>query len=97
MYTMQNAIKGSFMVNEPMVTEDYSQVIHVVSNVMDRLNVDHDCFDAIRATFPGGTIKGVPKLRCIEIIDELEPVACGPSTGSTGLDSTGFFPGPKLF
>jgi anthranilate/para-aminobenzoate synthase component I len=43
-----------------------------------------DCFDAIRAAFPGGTITGVPKVRCMEIIDELEPVSRGPYTGSIG-------------
>ncbi|MBF0564518.1 MAG: anthranilate synthase component I family protein [Nitrospirae bacterium] len=75
---------GSVNVNELMITEDYSHVIHIVSNVMGRLRGDCDCFDAIRATFPGGTITGVPKVRCMEIIDELEPVARGPYTGSVG-------------
>ncbi len=46
-----------------------------------------DCFDAIRATFPGGTITGVPKVRCMEIIDELEPVVRGPYTGAVGYIS----------
>ncbi len=71
-------------VDEFMITEDYSHVIHIVSNVKGSLAKGKDCFDAIRATFPGGTITGVPKVRCMEIIDELEPVTRGPYTGSIG-------------
>lgn len=71
-------------VDEFMITEDYSHVIHIVSNIKGALVQGKDCFDAIRATFPGGTITGVPKVRCMEIIDELEPVARGPYTGSAG-------------
>lgn len=71
-------------VDELMITEEYSHVIHIVSNVMGRIIKGRDCFDAIRATFPGGTITGVPKVRCMEIIDELEPVTRGPYTGSVG-------------
>ncbi|MBI4837693.1 MAG: anthranilate synthase component I family protein, partial [Nitrospirae bacterium] len=75
---------GSVFVDEFMVTEDYSHVIHIVSNVSGAIAKGKDCFDAIRAAFPGGTITGVPKVRCMEIIDELEPVARGPYTGSFG-------------
>jgi len=75
---------GSIEVDELMVTEDYSHVIHIVSNIRGRLASGKDCFDVIRAAFPGGTITGVPKVRCMEIIDELEPVARGPYTGSIG-------------
>ena len=75
---------GSVVVDELMVTEDYSHVIHIVSNVTGTLAKGRDSFDVIRATFPGGTITGVPKVRCMEIIDELEPVARGPYTGSVG-------------
>jgi aminodeoxychorismate synthase component I len=75
---------GSVHVDELMVTEDYSHVIHIVSNITGRLADGKDAFDVIRATFPGGTITGVPKVRCMEIIDELEPVARGPYTGSAG-------------
>ncbi len=75
---------GSVHVDELMVTEDYSHVIHIVSNVTGKLADGKDAFDVIRATFPGGTITGVPKVRCMEIIDELEPVARGPYTGSVG-------------
>ncbi|MBI4698684.1 MAG: anthranilate synthase component I family protein [Nitrospirae bacterium] len=75
---------GSVAVDEFMITEDYSHVIHIVSNIKGRIAGNKDCFDAIRAAFPGGTITGVPKVRCMEIIDELEPVARGPYTGSIG-------------
>jgi anthranilate/para-aminobenzoate synthase component I len=71
-------------VDEFMITEDYSHVIHIVSNIKGTLAGEKDCFDVIRATFPGGTITGVPKVRCMEIIDELEPVTRGPYTGSVG-------------
>jgi anthranilate/para-aminobenzoate synthase component I len=74
-------------VDELMITEDYSHVIHIVSNVKGTIAPDRGCFDAIRATFPGGTITGVPKVRCMEIIDELEPVVRGPYTGSIGYIS----------
>ena len=75
---------GSVHADELMATEDYSHVIHIVSNVTGRLAKGKDAFDVIRAAFPGGTITGVPKVRCMEIIDELEPVARGPYTGSAG-------------
>jgi anthranilate/para-aminobenzoate synthase component I len=75
---------SSVKVDELMITEEYSHVIHIVSNVKGRMAAGKDCFDAIRATFPGGTITGVPKVRCMEIIDELEPVVRGPYTGAIG-------------
>ncbi len=75
---------GSVRVDELMVLEEYSHVIHIVSNVRGNLHAGKDLFDLIRATFPGGTITGVPKVRCMEIIDELEPVRRGPYTGSIG-------------
>ncbi len=75
---------GSVVVDELMITEDYSHVMHIVSNIKGLLKSDKTCFDLVRATFPGGTITGVPKVRCMEIIDELEPVARGPYTGSLG-------------
>ncbi|WP_040333880.1 anthranilate synthase component I family protein [Candidatus Magnetobacterium casense] len=75
---------GTVGVDELMITEDYSHVIHIVSNVRGVLNSGKDCIDVIRAVFPGGTITGVPKVRCMQIIDELEPVARGPYTGSVG-------------
>jgi anthranilate/para-aminobenzoate synthase component I len=75
---------SSVHVDELMITEDYSHVIHIVSNVKGRLAEGKTCFDAIKAAFPGGTITGVPKVRCMEIIDELESVSRGPYTGSIG-------------
>lgn len=75
---------GSVRVDEMMTIEEYSHVIHIVSNVRGELSEGRDAFDLIRAVFPGGTITGVPKVRCMEIIDELEPVARGPYTGSIG-------------
>jgi len=75
---------GSVRVDEMMVVEDYSHVIHIVSNVRGTLTPGRDAFDLVRAVFPGGTITGVPKVRCMEIIDELEPAARGPYTGSIG-------------
>jgi anthranilate/para-aminobenzoate synthase component I len=78
---------GSVVVDEFMITEDYSHVIHIVSNIKGTALRGKDCFDAIRAAFPGGTITGVPKVRCMEIIDELEHVKRGPYTGSLGYIS----------
>jgi anthranilate/para-aminobenzoate synthase component I len=78
---------GTVVVDELMITEEYSHVIHIVSNIKGTLAKGMDCFNAIRATFPGGTITGVPKVRCMEIIDELEPVVRGPYTGSVGYIS----------
>ncbi len=75
---------GSVRVDEMMCIEDYSHVIHIVSNVRGELAPGRDAFDLLRAVFPGGTITGVPKVRCMEIINELEPVARGPYTGSIG-------------
>ncbi len=75
---------GSVRVDELMITEDYSHVIHIVSNITGTLARNRTCLDVIRAVFPGGTITGVPKVRCMEIIDELEPVRRGPYTGSMG-------------
>jgi len=75
---------GTVSVDEMMVVEDYSHVIHIVSNVRGELAAGRDGFDLVRAVFPGGTITGVPKVRCMEIIDELEPVSRGLYTGSLG-------------
>jgi anthranilate/para-aminobenzoate synthase component I len=75
---------GTVRVDELMAVEDYSHVIHIVSNVRGTMAPGRDAFDLFRAVFPGGTITGVPKVRCMEIIDELEPVARGPYTGSIG-------------
>jgi para-aminobenzoate synthetase component 1 len=80
---------GSVAVDEFMILERYSHVTHIVSNVRGELNRDCPPFELLRATFPGGTITGVPKKRCMEIIDELEPVGRGIYTGSAGYISAG--------
>lgn len=75
---------GTVHVNELMVVERYSHVSHIVSNVKGSLRDQLDGFDLIPAVFPGGTITGVPKIRCMEILEGLEPVRRGPYTGSLG-------------
>jgi len=65
---------GSVQVDELMVVERYSHVMHIVSNVSGRLLPDHDALDVFAATFPAGTLSGAPKIRAMEIIEELEPV-----------------------
>jgi len=74
----------SVKVDEFMTLEKYSYVVHIVSKIVGRLKKGKDCFDLIKAMFPGGTITGCPKIRCMEIIDELEPVRRGIYTGSLG-------------
>lgn len=78
---------GSVTVDELMVIEKYSHVMHIVSNVRGRLRVDQDQFDLLRACFPAGTVSGAPKIRAMEIIDELEPTRRGPYAGSIGYFS----------
>lgn len=81
---------GSVEVDELFAIERYSHVMHLVSNVRGRLRSDRDPIDLIRATFPGGTITGCPKVRCMEIIEELEPVRRSLFYGSCGyLDVRG--------
>lgn len=75
---------GTVRVDEFMTVEQYSHVSHIVSQISGTLRQDATPFDLIKAMFPGGTITGVPKIRCMEIIDELEPVRRGPYTGSFG-------------
>ena len=75
---------GTVEVNEFMVIEKYSHVMHIVSNIRGELADDKSCFDIIDAVFPGGTITGAPKVRTMEIIEELEPVQRGVYTGSFG-------------
>ncbi|WP_099517799.1 anthranilate synthase component I family protein [Paenibacillus sp. BIHB 4019] len=75
---------GTVKVEELMVIEQYSHVMHLVSQVEGRLAEGKDAYDVIAATFPGGTITGAPKIRTMEIIEELEPVRRGPYTGSLG-------------
>jgi len=81
---------GSVTVDELMTREKYSHVWHIVSNVRGQLRDDEDALDALCATFPGGTITGAPKIRAMQIIEELEPVRRGLYTGSLGyLDFCG--------
>lgn len=75
---------GSVEVDELMVIEKYSHVMHIVSNIKGKKVTGHDALDVIAATFPGGTITGAPKIRTMEIIEELEPVRRGAYTGSFG-------------
>jgi aminodeoxychorismate synthase component I len=75
---------GSVHVDELMTVEQYSHVSHLVSHVAGTLEDHATGFDLLQAMFPGGTITGVPKIRCMEIIEELEPVRRGPYTGSMG-------------
>ncbi|KEK21718.1 anthranilate synthase component I [Bacillus gaemokensis] len=75
---------GTVEVDEFMVIEKYSHVMHIVSNVRGEAREDKDAFDLVRAVFPGGTITGAPKIRTMEIIEELEPVRRGIYTGSIG-------------
>ncbi len=75
---------GSVEVNELMVLESYAHVHHIVSNVRGRLREGVSPSQVIRAVFPGGTITGCPKVRCMEIIAELEGVGRGAYTGSLG-------------
>ncbi|GGD99761.1 anthranilate synthase component I family protein [Paenibacillus nasutitermitis] len=78
------AAYGSVQVKELMAIERYSHVMHLVSQVEGTLAAGKDAYDVIAATFPGGTITGAPKIRTMEIIEELEPVRRGPYTGSLG-------------
>lgn len=82
---------GTVRVEEFMATEEYSHVVHIVSEVAGRLAPDKDAVDLLAGMFPGGTITGCPKVRCMEIIEELEPTRRGFYTGSfgyLGLDGT---------
>ncbi|HSH48947.1 MAG TPA: anthranilate synthase component I [Halomonas sp.] len=75
---------GSVEVTDKMAVERYSHVMHIVSNVTGRLRPGLSAMDALRATFPAGTLSGAPKIRAMEIIDELEPVKRGIYSGAVG-------------
>src|SRR5690349_5527257 len=75
---------GSVRVTEQMVIERYSHVMHIVSHVMAKLRPDKNVFDAIRATFPAGTVSGAPKIRAMQIIAELEKAKRGFYAGIVG-------------
>ncbi|BCG47511.1 Anthranilate synthase, aminase component [Citrifermentans bremense] len=78
---------GSVKVTELMVIERYSHVMHIVSNVQGELSPGQDAFDVVRATFPAGTLSGAPKVRAMEIIDELEGVRREVYGGAVGYFS----------
>ncbi|HIE39838.1 MAG TPA: anthranilate synthase component I, partial [Thiomicrorhabdus sp.] len=67
-----------------MLVERYSHVMHIVSNVNGQIKPDMSAMDVLRATFPAGTVSGAPKIRAMEIIDELEPVKRGIYAGAVG-------------
>ena len=75
---------GSVELTEKMIVERYSHVMHIVSNVEGQLKADMSAMDVLRATFPAGTVSGAPKIRAMEIIDELEPVKRGIYSGAVG-------------
>ncbi|HYQ70945.1 MAG TPA: anthranilate synthase component I [Gammaproteobacteria bacterium] len=75
---------GSIRLTEKMVIERYSHVMHIVSNVTGRIRSGMSAIDVLRATFPAGTVSGAPKIRAMEIIDELEPVKRGVYAGAVG-------------
>jgi anthranilate synthase component 1 len=78
---------GSVQVNQLMVVERYSHVMHLVSHIQAQLADGKDCFDVLKATFPAGTLSGAPKVRAMEIIDEMEPFCRGPYGGAVGYFS----------
>ena len=75
---------GSVKLTDKMIVERYSHVMHIVSNVTGKLEDGNDAFDVLAATFPAGTVSGAPKIRAMEIIDELEPVKRGVYSGAIG-------------
>ena len=81
---------GTVSVDELMVVETYSHVLHIVSSVSGTLKEGVSALDGLRASLPAGTLSGAPKIRAMQIIDELEPVRRGPYGGSVGyLSYTG--------
>ncbi|HKZ62685.1 MAG TPA: anthranilate synthase component I family protein, partial [Nitrososphaera sp.] len=78
---------GTVRVNELMTVKRFSHVQHIVSHVVGRLQKSYDSYDALRAVFPAGTVSGAPKVRAMEVIDELEPTLRGPYAGTLGYFS----------
>jgi anthranilate synthase component 1 len=78
---------GRVRVDELMVNEKYSHVMHLVSHVQGPLARGKDVFDVLKACFPAGTVSGAPKIRAMQIIDELEPTQRGPYAGAVGYFS----------
>ncbi|MGB3635559.1 MAG: anthranilate synthase component I family protein, partial [Rubrobacteraceae bacterium] len=80
----RTAAYGTVRVDELMTTETYSHVVHIVSEIVGELAPEKDAVDLLAGMFPGGTITGCPKVRCMQIIEELEPVRRALYTGSFG-------------
>jgi anthranilate synthase component 1 len=81
---------GSVEISDVMTVERYSHVMHICSNVTGRLEEGRSAFDAMRACLPAGTLSGAPKVRAMQIIDELEPHRRGPYGGAVGyIDFSG--------
>jgi len=78
---------GSVQLNESMSIEKYSHVMHIVSEITGKLHKGKDGFDCVRACFPAGTVSGAPKIRAMEVIDELEPLKRGLYAGAVGYFS----------
>jgi anthranilate synthase component 1 len=78
---------GSITVDSLMHVERYSHVMHIVSNVTGQLDASKTAYDVLRACFPAGTVSGAPKIRAMQIIDELEPARRGPYAGAVGYFS----------
>ena len=78
---------GEVKINDFMHVEKYSHVMHLVTEVNGRLDPKYDAYDALRACFPAGTVSGSPKIRAMEIIDELENLRRGPYAGCVGYIS----------
>ncbi|MDC1401168.1 chorismate-binding protein [Gammaproteobacteria bacterium] len=78
---------GSVQVTQKMAIEKYSHVMHIVSNVTGSIADDLDCMDVLKATLPAGTLSGAPKIRAMEIINELEPSSRGIYGGAIGYIS----------
>ena len=75
---------GSIELSDVMTIERYSHVMHITSNISGQLDEGKNAFDALRACLPVGTVSGAPKIRAMEIIDELEPHRRGPYAGAVG-------------
>lgn len=75
---------GSVSIDDFMIVERYSHVMHIVSTLKGRLGADKSAFDLLRATFPAGTLSGAPKVRAMQLIDELEVTSRGPYGGAIG-------------
>ena len=78
---------GTVHVNKLMEVKKFSHVQHMVTHVIGKLNKNYDMYDAFKAVFPAGTVSGAPKVRAMEIIDELEPESRGPYAGAVGYFS----------